>query len=462
MLRITLTLSILLALVVVGHTCLNFQPTLLFGTRAEAFASQADWAVQVEEGKTARSTLSIGNRCSAPHRFRVESKAKFLRFERPTESILIGAGVVERLGVQFDATALKSKVYRGKVVIDCLDCKEEARCSQDRDELEVEMTVIKPSAAAATVPHPHPTIQPAPTPQPTPQPTPPLTSSKDFSSGSVNTIALQDNAVTQGWTINIDRDPTSTACGKLTNIPVAGATDCPSATAVAWNLLTTLVQNNCLKTGCPADYVITQGVPKCKPEPYKRPNGSDGMRWRVSWTWNCVKPPSIQCCECLGQATTLDLSTGQSSPADTLWTVNGGTVYTTTPVAGWLTLPPAGWIQPVASQTPSVNIPAGLYTYIARFNVPKCTIPFSEVRLDGQFAADNSAQLFFDSVSVPGASCAGPTCFKSPQAPVSFSITNITPGTHTLEVRVRNDEVYSGLLLKAQLTAQCRKEATLP
>ena len=107
----------------------------------------AGWLVEVEEGKTARATLTINNRCSAPHLFSIKSKAKGLRFEQQTDKVLIGASASKILGASFDAKGLKSKVYRGKVVIKCLDCKTEPKCTQDRDELSVEMTVFKPRPA---------------------------------------------------------------------------------------------------------------------------------------------------------------------------------------------------------------------------------------------------------------------------------------------------------------------------
>lgn len=107
--------------------------------------AQAGWRVEIEEGKSKRSTLTINNRCSTPHLFRIKSGVKYLHFEQPTDSVLIDANSSKQLEVRFDATGLRSKTYRGKVIIDCLDCKQGPGCKQDRDELAVEMIVIKPS-----------------------------------------------------------------------------------------------------------------------------------------------------------------------------------------------------------------------------------------------------------------------------------------------------------------------------
>jgi len=110
--------------------------------------------------------------------------------------------------------------------------------------------------------------------------------------------------------------------------------------------------------------------------------------------------PSLRCCECLGQVTTVDLNTGQSSPIDPIWSVNGNAAYTTPPYPGWILpsnplLTPAKWIQPVASPTPSNNVPVGDYKYAVKFDIPKCTIP-GDVKLDVHFAADNSAKVILD------------------------------------------------------------------
>lgn len=105
--------------------------------------TQEGWRVEIEEGKSTRSTLTINNRCSSPHLFRIKSSAKFLRFEQPTDSIQIQAKSNKQIGAQFEATGLKVKVYRSKVTVECLDCKKEPGCKQDRDELSVEMIVVK-------------------------------------------------------------------------------------------------------------------------------------------------------------------------------------------------------------------------------------------------------------------------------------------------------------------------------
>jgi hypothetical protein len=166
-----------------------------------------------------------------------------------------------------------------------------------------------------------------------------------------------------------------------------------------------------------------------------------------------VKTLTLACCECVGKVTTLDLSTGQSSPIDPFWQVNGGSAFTTPPYSGWATtLGPAKWIQAVASPTPAANVAVGIFKYTVRFEVPKCTIP-SEVRIDGTFAADNGAKVTLD--GSPVTSCPTPFCFKVPGQPLSFA--GIGPGSHTLSFEVKNEGGPSGLIVNARLTRQCQR-----
>lgn len=269
----------------------------------------------------------------------------------------------------------------------------------------------------------------------------------------------------QHWGVNIYENPRLTNCGKTKDIPVGGATDCNSAKAAAWNLLTTLFNTpNCMSSGCPSGSIINQGVSTCTPTPYTSPNGSPAMRWQINWSWTCTKPKpmptkglSLPCCQSPGDVETLDLSTGQGSgPKDFCWTMNGGPAYITPKVGSWLSLSPAKWIQTVASPAPSKYIPAGVFDYKVKFNIPTCNV-LNDVRLEGKFAADNSAKLWFDRITLLPeiAWCPGPTCFQAPA--VGFSVLSILPGNHELESEVTNLGSYSGFLVNAQLTRQCKK-----
>jgi hypothetical protein len=270
-------------------------------------------------------------------------------------------------------------------------------------------------------------------------------------------VAITIPVMGQSWSVAIEENPGLTNCGAVKDIPVAGAKDCDSAKKAAWDLLNKLTQTpGCVK-GCAAGSTMTPAVATCKFDPFTRPNGTKANRWQINWTWTCTAPTppiTVPCCKCLGEASTTDLSTGIASPIDLRWKVNGGPAFTTPPFSGWTTaLSPARWIQPVASPTPSGNVQANtVFKYTLQFTVPKCTIP-SNVALQGRFAADNSAKVFLD--TTPIASCGGPNCFSTPTA---FSVASIGPGNHTLEFQVSNISGPSGLIVNAQLKAQCAKD----
>ena len=149
-----------------------------------------------------------------------------------------------------------------------------------------------------------------------------------------------------------------------------------------------------------------------------------------------------------------NLSTGQGNGLiDPLWSVDNATAYITPPAGAWMSLPQAQWIQPVASPTPSNSIPVGTYQYKVRINVPDC--PMGHVELTGTFAADNRATAFLDGIAIPGATCAGPLCFDSPEAPVPLNVPSILPGIHVLQIDVYTQSNYSGLTVNAQVRRIC-------
>ncbi len=151
----------------------------------------------------------------------------------------------------------------------------------------------------------------------------------------------------------------------------------------------------------------------------------------------------------------MNLNTGQSGPIDPMWKVNTNNAYVTTPVTSWIALNPAKWIQVKNSPNPaSVAGPVPIYKYTVKFTVPNC--PTGHVELHGAFAADNSAKAFLDGNPIAGASCTGPVCFNTPQAPVPLNVALVTPGVHTLEIDVTNLSYgASGLIVRAQLSTVC-------
>jgi hypothetical protein len=172
-----------------------------------------------------------------------------------------------------------------------------------------------------------------------------------------------------------------------------------------------------------------------------------------------VQPQTLlPCCDCLGKVTTLNLNTGQGSPIDPIWKVNGNVAYTSAPYPGWLiptTAPlfPAKWIKPVPN--PNFNVPAVDYKYTVKFSTPKCTIP-ADIQLEVYFAADNSAKVLLDNNPIGTTLCQG-NCFRAPQAPVHFTSAVSTNTSHTLDFVVHNDGGPSGLIVNAQLRRICAR-----
>jgi hypothetical protein len=113
-------------------------------------APPAGWRVELEEGQKHFSTLAIRNICKRPHSFRVQEKINYLTFAEPTADLLVPPASTRAIKALFDATGLKSKTYHDKVIVDCLDCKKEKGCSQDRDEIPVELIVTKPKQSVET------------------------------------------------------------------------------------------------------------------------------------------------------------------------------------------------------------------------------------------------------------------------------------------------------------------------
>jgi len=207
---------------------------------------------------------------------------------------------------------------------------------------------------------------------------------------------------------------------------------------------TTLVNITCNQTTTPVKFIGADSDPAFQPG--DNTVTLDLNEASVTCTFVNQMP---QCC-----GYSFELSTGQGgSTTDPVWTVNGGNAYLTSPAAGWMGLPQAQWIQPVASSTPNYSDLSGSFSYQVRFNVPNCALGHAEV--SGTFAADNSATALLDGVAIPGASCPGPICFNSPQAPVTLNVPSVAPGPHVLQINVLDEGGYTGLIVSARVRRVC-------
>lgn len=111
--------------------------------------------------------------------------------------------------------------------------------------------------------------------------------------------------------------------------------------------------------------------------------------------------------------------------------------------------PVSRWISPFANHVG----PAGTYVYRHVFRLTTCD-PASAI-ISGQWMADNSGEIYFNGVKVPGADITVNTGFQNWQ---SFTINTgfINTGLNTIEFRVRNDSFATGLRVEfTRASAQC-------
>lgn len=156
------------------------------------------------------------------------------------------------------------------------------------------------------------------------------------------------------------------------------------------------------------------------------------------------------CCKCLdGKKPTASISTGTAP-----WrasTAAGGTALS--PVTGasnpaWTALAGSSWVGPA-------NAPkgAGNYTYELVIQVPRCVIG-ARMSIEGRFAADNKATLYFNNNQIAVSQGAANLGFQA-AAVTPFTITGLTAGSHVLKVVVYNMNNVTGLNLSGQVTTGC-------
>lgn len=170
----------------------------------------------------------------------------------------------------------------------------------------------------------------------------------------------------------------------------------------------------------------------------------------------------LPCCRCIdGQTLTIPIHTGVAQ-----WRVTPPTTQLAQTVmpasnSGWTaSLPPASWV------TSSVDSEEeGNYSYELQFYVSRCVIP-SEIKVSGEFAADNSAKMYLDGTLI--GTTAGFT--SSQVAPFAGVVPPAAFGVHTLRADLFNGAPGvkagpSGLLVRGTITIRCSDDpenGTLP
>jgi len=161
--------------------------------------------------------------------------------------------------------------------------------------------------------------------------------------------------------------------------------------------------------------------------------------------------PTLGCCKCLGGTNTLDLSTIGSNN----WTVNGNPAVVQTQInPAWNINPgPAQWVSTSAT---AGNGSTGDFDYKLSFYVPECTIK-QGLTLTGNYGGDNTVSVYLDNTTNLVSACSGIWCFSSSKQPLPTFTKTISPGPHTLIVRVNNASGPSGMFINARLTGDCAK-----
>lgn len=156
----------------------------------------------------------------------------------------------------------------------------------------------------------------------------------------------------------------------------------------------------------------------------------------------------------------LDLSTTNA----TNWTVSGPAQVpsmvpppvggpTSATLTAWSVMS-GYWVQPFVTGTAAWDGAAeGDYTYRIQFYLPCSPKSYTNLSLSGAIAADDSFNA--DLNGNPIASCGG-LCFKNVTSFVASG--GFVSGLNTLTVVVHNQVAYTGLAIRASLSATCGRE----
>ena len=102
--------------------------------------ASAPWNVTLQTNTVADSNLTVVNRCQKNHQFQIQlQNVPFLQLS--TNQANVKGGQTQVIPVKFDTRNLAPGVYQGQVLVICASCKGEATCTQDREVLQVNLTV---------------------------------------------------------------------------------------------------------------------------------------------------------------------------------------------------------------------------------------------------------------------------------------------------------------------------------
>ncbi|HUE82967.1 MAG TPA: hypothetical protein VMM84_12710 [Pyrinomonadaceae bacterium] len=123
--------------------------TVVAGQQPDAPA----WNVALQTNTVANSDLTVANRCRKSHQFQIQvQNAPFLHLSANQANVRGGQSQV--LPVKFDTRNLAPGVYQGTVLVICVSCSKEPTCMQDREVLQVILTVTAPPPGPGQPPGP--------------------------------------------------------------------------------------------------------------------------------------------------------------------------------------------------------------------------------------------------------------------------------------------------------------------
>ena len=111
----------------------------------------APWNVTMQTKTVADSNLTVVNRCKKNHQFQIQlQNVPFLQLSANQANVK--GGQTQVIPVKFDTRNIAPNVYHGTVVVICLSCSSEPTCTQNREVLQVTLTVTPQPPGAGQPP----------------------------------------------------------------------------------------------------------------------------------------------------------------------------------------------------------------------------------------------------------------------------------------------------------------------
>jgi hypothetical protein len=107
----------------------------------------APWNVKLNAEDTAPSTVTATNQCSAPHMFKIQPDHLQFMTLKGEATFQVAPKSQHVVPVEFNTHGMKPGSYDAMLTVRCMDCKTEATCHEDHQDLHVFLTVVTPPPA---------------------------------------------------------------------------------------------------------------------------------------------------------------------------------------------------------------------------------------------------------------------------------------------------------------------------